>query len=59
MARNVQTVSFSLPSDIVRRIEKMSAIFQISKSSYVTFLLSSALPSENVLDMSKEMANNG
>lgn len=40
MARNVKTVSYSLPAELVDKIEQRAAENQISKSSYLTMLLS-------------------
>ena len=40
MARNVKTVSYSLPAEIAEQVEQRAAEFKISKSSYLTGLLS-------------------
>ena len=43
MARRVKTVSFSLPMEIVEMLERGAADAHISKSSYVSMLLSQLL----------------
>ncbi len=49
MARNVRTVSYSLPPEIVDRLGALAAAAGISKSSYLTMLLSSVLSRPFVL----------
>lgn len=49
MARNVRTVSYSLPPEIVDRLDALAAAAGISKSSYLTMLLSSVLSRPFVL----------
>lgn len=49
MARNVRTVSYSLPPEIVDKLDALAAAAGISKSSYLTMLLSSALSRPFVL----------
>ena len=41
MARNVRTVSYSLPPELVDRLDAQAAGFGISRSSYLTALLHS------------------
>ena len=43
MARNVKTVSFSLPPELAEKVEKMAARLSISKSACITMVLSVAL----------------
>lgn len=43
MARNVRTVSFSLPPELVEALEGQAASFGISRSSYLTALLHGVL----------------
>lgn len=43
MARNVKTVSFSLPIELMEKVEKMAARLSISKSACMTMVLSVAL----------------
>lgn len=43
MPRNVKTVSFSLPPELMEKVEKMAARLNISKSACMTMVLSVAL----------------
>ena len=43
MARKVKTVSFSMPPELVEKVEKMAARLSISKSACMTMVLSVAL----------------
>lgn len=43
MARNVKTVSFSMPPELAEKVEKMAARLSISKSACMTMVLSVAL----------------
>lgn len=43
MARNVKTVSFSLPMELMEKVEKMASRLSISKSACMTMVLSVAL----------------
>ena len=49
MARNVRTVSFSIPPELVDKLEQRAQAVGISKSSYLTMLLSSVLERPFVL----------
>ena len=49
MARNVRTVSFSIPPELVDQLEQRAQAVGISKSSYLTMLLSSVLERPFVL----------
>ena len=43
MPRNVKTVSFSLPPELMEKVENMAARLNISKSACMTMVLSVAL----------------
>lgn len=43
MARNVKTISICVPSVLADRLAQMAQAAGISKSSYITMLLSAAL----------------
>ena len=43
MARTVKTVSFSLPMELMEKVEKMASRLSISKSACMTMVLSVAL----------------
>lgn len=50
MARKVKSVSFSLPPEIAGKLEERAEAAGISRSSYLTLLLSSALQRPFVLE---------
>ena len=43
MPRNVKTVSFSMPPELMEKVERMAARLSISKSACLTMVLSVAL----------------
>ena len=43
MARNVKTVSFSMPQELAEKVEQMASWLSISKSACITMVLSVAL----------------
>lgn len=49
MARNVRTVSFSIPPELADKLDQRAQAVGISKSSYLTMLLSSVLERPFVL----------
>lgn len=50
MARKVKSVSYSLPPELVDKLEGRAAAVGISRSSYLTMLLSSVLTRPIVLE---------
>lgn len=50
MARKVTTVSYSLPRELADKLEQRAASVGISRSSYLTLLLSSVLHRPIVLE---------
>ena len=49
MARNVRTASFSIPPELADKLDQRARAVGISKSSYLTMLLSSVLERPFVL----------
>lgn len=60
MARNVKTVSFSLPAELAERVEQMAARLSISKSACMAMVLSVALERPAMIEyILKEGGKNG
>lgn len=59
MARNVKTVSFSLPMELMEKVEQMASRLSISKSACLTMVLSVALERPAMMEfMLKEGSKN-
>ena len=58
MARKVKSVSYSLPPELVVKLEDRASAVGISRSSYLTMLLSSVLSRPFVLEAAEREAEN-
>lgn len=59
MARNVKTVSFSLPMELMEKVEKMASRLSISKSACMTMVLSVALERPAMMEYLLKLKEDG